>query len=193
MQLGQTKAGQAGAAGNPDLVADFGAVAAQRPTRFDFANGGNTEVEWASGGIATDQVNAVFGGAGEEAFSKFGNPRFIGCWERAGQRDPARLGAHRGEVGKIDGQRLPAQIFRIGIGQKMRAGDQHVGRDGELLARCRLHQGAVVTGAEYSGGGRPGEVFVDQRKLAGHRFSGPASWPRTLPGEPAPRLCRARH
>jgi hypothetical protein len=73
--VGEAEAGQAGAAGNPDLVAGFGAVAAQGLTRFDFAHGGDAEVERAPGGVAADDVDAVFGGAGEEAFGKFGDPR----------------------------------------------------------------------------------------------------------------------
>jgi hypothetical protein len=167
LQVGEAEAGQAGAAGHPDLVAGLGAVAAQGLARFDFAHGGDAEVERALGGVAADDIDAVFGGAGEEAFGEGGDPGFIDRRQAPASVTQRGCGAHCGEVGEIDGERLPAEVPRVGVGQEMGAGDQHVGGHGQLLAGRRLQQGAVVAGAEDGRGGGPGEVLVDQREFAG--------------------------
>ena len=83
MQLGEAEAGQAGAAGDPDLVAHLGAIAAQRLAGFHFADGGDAEIERAFGGVAADDIDAVFGGAGENSFGEFGNPHLVGRRQRA--------------------------------------------------------------------------------------------------------------
>src|SRR5690606_17177519 len=72
-------------------------------------------------------------------------PAFIGDGQGKTEQTPARTGAHRGEVGKIDGQAAPADIKRGNVFRKMAAGNQGVQRHYQLLARCRHQYRRIIT------------------------------------------------
>ena len=151
--------------GHPQVVAGLRAVAPQSRAGGGFANGRDAEVERSARRVAADEVDAITPGAGKKSLGKRRQPGFVGLRQTAGEQNPARPRAHGGEVGKIDRQRFPAQLARVGLRQKMRAGNQHIGRDRQFHARRGRDQSAIVTGAERGLRRRAGKITVDQGKF----------------------------
>ena len=83
-------------------------------------------------------------------------------------RESDKIRAHRREVGEIDGEGLPAESMRVGVGQEVRAIDQHVGGDRQLHSRRRREQRAIVARPEHRLRRRPCEVTRDQIEFGGH-------------------------
>jgi hypothetical protein len=112
------------------------------------AEHGDAEVERAARRIAADERAVVTFREREEAVAKCFEPRFIGARQRERERECVRLRAHRGEVRQIHRERLVAERVWIDIGEEVAAFDQHVRRNGELMAGGRRDERAVVADAE---------------------------------------------
>jgi hypothetical protein len=172
----ETGARVAEGAGNPDVVARLGRVAAQRRLRRHAAEHGDAQVQRAARRVAADQFAAIPRGEREESLAERGEPRFIRFRQRERQRERLRLRAHRGEIRQIHRERFVTQRFGIDIGEEMAAFHQHVGRYRQHFAGARREQRAVVADAERlaegvgrsSGGGSAGKEAVDQRELGEH-------------------------
>ncbi len=67
-------------------------------------------------------------GQREEAPRERAEPAASADRQRPGQQRPARRRAHRRHVGQVDRERLVAERFGFGAGEKMAALDQHVDR-----------------------------------------------------------------
>jgi hypothetical protein len=165
LTVGQPECRQAGRAGHPQVVAVPPAGAGQRLPLRHFAEHGGRQVERAARGVAADDVHPECVGAGEQAAREGGDPVLVGGRQRGGDHRPARLRAHGGKVGKIDGERLPAERLGLGIRQEVGAGRQHVGGDHQVHAGRRAHDGAVVAHAQHRVAHGPGEVARDQREF----------------------------
>ena len=129
LQARKTERGKTGVPRHPDVVAATRAIAAQGASGGQLAQRGDAERERAARRIAADEVDAVTPGAGEKALAERADPGLVRRRQAAGQQGPARFSAHRGEIGHIDGERLPAQLKGVGIGKKMRSRHQHVRAD----------------------------------------------------------------
>ncbi|MCY1370183.1 hypothetical protein D9M69_572660 [compost metagenome] len=133
-------------------------------------------------------------GQGQHAAGQLGQPCRVGLGQGQRQREGARLGPHRGEIGQVDRQRLVAKRAWRHVRKEMAAADQHVGADGEVVARAAFDQRAVVAHAECGFMHRTREVAADQVELGkrggrsglgvGHR--GELAVDRCLPGRQAP-------
>ena len=87
--------------------------------------------------------------------------RFVRRRQRERERRPARRRAHRGEVGKVDRERLVAERLGVGAGQEMPAFDQHVGGDRQLQAGVGPQQRAIVADPHQRVPGGPIEEAAD--------------------------------
>src|SRR5690606_25626941 len=102
-------------------------------------------------------------------------PGLVGARQAYREQEAEGLGAHRGEVRQIDGQRLVAEIGRRHAGEEMSPFDQDVAGDGDLAMLARGDQRAVVADAQWRAPGRaPVEETPDQLELA-HRRRLPSS------------------
>ena len=86
--------------------------------------------------VRAGEIHAMGVGTGEETAREGGDPGLVRARQREREKGPARGGTHRGEVGDVHRQRLPAQVLGVGVGEEVRARHQHVGGDGELHARA---------------------------------------------------------
>ena len=70
---------------------------------------------------------------------------------RTGERDkrPPRARAHRGDIGDVDGDRLPADVRGVGVAPpEMNVLDEEIGGGDQPHARGRLQHGTVVADAD---------------------------------------------
>ncbi|MNS92320.1 hypothetical protein D3C72_1264520 [compost metagenome] len=160
--VAQRKAGIAEGAGDPDIVAGARGVAAQRLTAGHIAEHGDGQRERPLGRIAADQFAAVGIGQHQHAGGQFGQPGGVRLGQGQREREGAWFGAHRGEIGEIDRQCLMAERTRRHIGEEMATADQHVGADGQLMARTAVDQRAIVAHAQRGLVHWPGEELANQ-------------------------------
>ena len=109
-------------------------------------------------------------GQGEKPRGESGEPVRVRRRQRDREQRPARRGAHRGEVGEIDGERLVAERARLRAGREVPALDQHVGGDRELEARVRAQQRAIVADPDQRPFRRTVEVAADDLELVQAMF-----------------------
>ena len=168
LQVRQTQRRPPRPAGYPDRIARPGAVAAQGLPGGGFAEDGDAKGARSAGGVAADQIDAEAGRTVEEAAGESFQP--VGRRFRQGEckRCPARLCAHRRHVRDIHREGLPAQRFRIGVCQEMRALNQQVGRYHQFLPGRRHDQCAVVADAKHRVARRALEEMIDQFKFGRH-------------------------
>jgi hypothetical protein len=83
-----------------------------------------------------------------EAFGQTLDEGLIRLGQGQRQQRPSGAGAHRGQIGKVHRQRLPADVGRGGAARKMHAFDQGVDGHGELLPYGYGKHGSVVADAE---------------------------------------------
>jgi len=147
---------------------------------------------YSSGGAFVVTVLAVWIAAAGE----------VGRQDERKQRE-ARRGAHGGEVGEVDGDRLPAPVLRLGEGAAEVASlHQHVGGDHQAASGSGPQHGGVVTdadlhppvgcGREASGepGDQPelaelGQLPADRRQVTALTMAS------SRPGNPARKRARS--
>ncbi|OIQ72561.1 hypothetical protein GALL_458090 [mine drainage metagenome] len=172
LQLGQPQGCTAQGAGHPDVVSRPRGVAPQRHVRGNFAEDGDAHAQGAARGVAADQLDIEVIRAFEQAVGKGGQPGFVSLRQRDREQGPARQGSHGGEVGKVDRQRFPAELARIGVGEEVRARYQHVGGDGQFHAGGGCQQCGIVADAQYGIRRGAGEMAPDEGKFRGHQDAG---------------------
>ena len=167
--VSQCKCGVAEAPRNIDRITDLRAAAAKCLTRRCFAEDGHAEIERSLGRVAADEVDLEHVGDREEAARKGLEPCQIGARQRTGKERPARTGAHRRHVGKVHGQGLVPERFRVDVREKMRSGDHHVDRHRELASGGGRNQRRIVADTEHSVMCGTAEETIDKLELGGHR------------------------
>ena len=135
-------------AADVNVVAHLCAAAQQRLAGGDFTKYGDADVERTTRRVAAHQFAAVGIGQGKQPLGKRRQPGVVGMGQGEGQGEGQRLSAAGGEVAQVHRQRFVAQRLGVDVGEKVPAFDQQVGRDGELHARARRQQGAVVAHAQ---------------------------------------------
>lgn len=96
-------------------------------------------------------------------------PLLIHARQRECEKKAARSCTAGGEVGKVDGERLVTQRFRVYIRKKVNPLYQRIGRHRPLLTGAGREQGTIVANAQcYDRAGRHRtlEKAVDQLELA---------------------------
>ena len=187
--------GAAQVAGAIDAVPRSGAGAAQGQARGHHAGGGDGHHHLrGAGGVAAHQVDARVFRQGPQATGEGGEPGLVGRGQGKGEGEPARLGAHGGQVGEVHRQGLVPQGLGVGIGEEVHAGHQGVCGDGQFPARLGGEEGAVVPHPQDHPGvaGGAGEPAADEVELTGahgRRCAPPGSPPGAVAG-PACRRCR---
>src|SRR5260221_605404 len=167
----QAERGATQLARNPDVVAGLGAAAVERDAGRHFAE--RDDADGALGrarGIAADQLDAVALRERKETGGECFEPRRVRGGQAERQQRVARRGAHGGEVGKVDGERLVAERARCRIGEKVPAFDQHVGSDRQLEPGVRPQQRAVVADAEQRPVRRAVEIAPDELEFVQAMF-----------------------
>ncbi len=168
LKVGERKRRLAGRAREPYVVARKRPVAPEREPGGHLADHRNRDREGALGRVSADELDSKALGKREEALRERGDPFFVGIRERDCEQRPARVGAHRGEIREIDGERLVPELARIRPREEMASGEQHVGRDRKNHPGLGREQGAVVAHSEHCARRRPGEILADDLELGGH-------------------------
>src|SRR5258706_1103589 len=163
--------GAAERARDPYVIARARAGARQRLARRDLAERRDVDRQGTARGVAADELDAVTVREGEQAVGEALQPGLVRRGQRERERDPARRGAGRGEVGEIHGERLVAERARLGARREVPAFDEHVGGDRELRAFAHADAGAVVAYSLYGASCRPGEEAADDLKFADLKFT----------------------
>ena len=147
-------------AADPEVFTGARTSAPQRATRFDKAVRGHADRQRTAGGVAADEGDAVLHGQRQEAVEEAIQPG--GVRRRQGQRKraPRWLGAHRGQVGQVHRQCLPADVGGRGADGKMHALVEGVGADHQLPAGGDLDQRGIVADAQHHVGPR-GRALAD--------------------------------
>ena len=178
-------------AGDADEVARTRAVAAQRLPGRHLPHRGDADRERPAGGVATDQSRAALQRQFAQAGGEAAHPGFVRLGQGQGEREPARRSAHRGHVGEIYRQSLPADVGGLGVEREVTASDQRVGGHHQLVAGCYAQQSGVVADSERDVIGRRREfreMTANQLEFA-HLGATLARLPTAAPDAPA---CRAR-
>ncbi len=163
----EPKCGATELARDPDVVARQGGAAIHRHAGRHFAERDDADrAQRRARGVAADQLDAEAIGEREEARGKLFQPFRLGRRNAEGEKRPARRRAHGGKVGKVHGERLVPERARRGVRQEMLSFDEHVGGDGELEARVRAHQRAIVADTEQRTVRRPIEEAPNELELA---------------------------
>ena len=187
--------GAAQVAGAVDAVPRTGAGAAQGQARGHHAGGGDGGHHLrGAGGVAAHQVDARRLRQAPQAAGEGRQPSLVGHGQGQGEGEPARLGAHGGQVGEVHRQSLVPQGLGVGIGEEVHPGHQGIGGDGQFPARLMGQEGAVVPHPQDHPGvtGGAGEPATDEFELTGghgRRCVPPGSPPGAVAG-PACRRCR---
>jgi hypothetical protein len=165
---GQRQARVAQRAGDPDVVAGAGGIAAQR---LAGRSSPNTVMQMFSGPLVVSPPISSQPCASASANRPREKPSSQSRSAPAGQRqrEADRARAHRGQVRQVHGQALWPSMRRIGAGEEMAAFDQHVGRDRHLHAGRRRQQRAIVADAEHGAAGTGAlEVLFDEVEFGEH-------------------------
>ena len=96
-------------------------------------------------------------------------PGFVGIGHRQREQSPRGLGAHGGEIGKIDRESAMADGGRRGVTRKVHAFDERVGDHHQLARGGRHDHRAVVTDADAHIAAlraEAREVFADELEFA---------------------------
>ena len=189
-QHGQPGRRRADGAGEPQLVAGAGRVAAQQAARTHVAGGGDVDHEWARGAgeVAAHQRGAGvarLGAHGEHEGFEGGDGEGVGQHQR--EQQPRGPRAHGGQVGEVDGHgaaadlggRAPAQI-------EVHAFDERVGGLHEVGAPRGGEHGGIVADAHDDIGARRRQVLaepLEQRVFSA--FADCHDEPRCPPGREA--------
>ncbi len=171
-EQGQPGGGRPQGPGDGQPVAGAGAGTGDDPPGL--ADGGDRQRQHRPArGVPADQRDPVLVACLAHArVDPFEGGRGRGRRHRQGDHQPARLGAHGGDVGQVDGHRLPAPVFRGGqLGVEVPALDHDVGGDHEPPARCGHEHGGVVAQPDLDPRtrGRPRGQPGDQPELAERR------------------------
>jgi hypothetical protein len=162
LEVREPERGLAGRAGEPQVLARGRRVAAQRVTGREGADRGDGDGARPAGRVAADELDAVRIGEREHPASEGLEPGLVCLRQREREQEPARIGAHRGEVREACRERLVAEPARIGAGQEVRAFGKRVGSDREREAGGRGDERAVVADRR---GPVAHEVAPDQLEL----------------------------
>ena len=167
LPLPQRAGGVAQRAGDPDVVVEAGAVAAQATAGRHETLRADGDRERAARGVAADQRDIVRFSQFAEAVEEPVHPVRVGLGQRQRQRRPGRSRTHRRQVAEVDGQRLEADVGGRGVGGEMHAGHQRVGTPRQAHALGRLQQRGIVADAQQHVGARAGAGAdtLDQREL----------------------------
>ncbi|KAG1441371.1 hypothetical protein G6F57_018718 [Rhizopus arrhizus] len=144
----QCAGGIAQGATHPEVVAHLRTIATQRLASAHLPHRCDRQRQRAARGVSPDQRDVVLVGQCEETIGKGFDPVFGRFRQRQCQRAPGRARAHRGQVGQIDRQRLPADVERGGLHREVHAAVERIGSDRRLVIGTRLQQRGVVTDAE---------------------------------------------
>ena len=123
----QAERGVAERAGDPDIVTNDRTIAQDGLAARDFAENGHAKCHRSAAGVATDQLDFVTLRQREKTGGEARHPIVIKRGQGERQGGIARQRAHCRQIRKVDRQRLVAEPARVGIGQKVGAGHQHVG------------------------------------------------------------------
>ena len=151
--------------GNTTSTAKLSVTAALR----HLADDGYGETERPARRIAADEVDAEALGAGKQAGGESRDEAFARMRQRNREQRPFRHRTHRRHVGHIDRQRLPAQRFRVVVGQEMGTRHHHVGGDHDFAPRRGTDQRRIVADTEFRVARRPLEMTLDQFEFGNHR------------------------
>src|SRR6478672_3107624 len=170
--LRQRRRGIAKRSGDPDVVISLGATAPQRLPFGDEPMHGDANRQGSSRRVAADQRDAELCRQLEEAIEKPVEPRGVGVPHRQRQGRPRRLRAHCGEVGQIDGQRLPAKVEGRRFRREMHAVVERIGGNDQQASGGHAQQRGVIADTEdhivaIGGSRRTGTNACDQVELTG--------------------------
>jgi hypothetical protein len=172
----EARRGRADLTGDVERVARPRAAARQDVPRPGEARDGDVHEQRSrrSCDVAACQRHARLGRERQETVEQgvhVGGRHALGETER--EQGQPRRAAHRGNVGQVDGERLPADVVRRADASiEVNAFDHRVGGEDLERAALRLHHRRIVADAHRHPGGRgadPRADLLDQRALSGCR------------------------
>lgn len=186
LQVREPERRVAGGAREPDVVARLRGVAAQRVPGRQRAERRDRDRARTARRVAADELHPLHPGERVHPGGEGLDPRLVHRRQREREQEPARVGAHRGQVGQVDRERLVPEAPRLRARREVRALGERVGGERKDEARRRTHERAVVAHPERGGARRAGEVPRDQLELGQH-----AGRPRCAAAPPDAAAARA--
>ncbi len=161
---------------HPEPIAGASSVAAQRSARGDLPEQGDGDGKITARQVAADQSDPVLVRDRKEAIEKALEPFHIGLGEIQGEKRMAGARPHRGEIGKVHRERLPAHVGGVVLRGEMTAREERIAGRHEP-ARGRFEQRGIIADAQDHAGPASDAARDprDEFTLSPHRQTGGGS------------------